>query len=54
MHGSTPSSSPSSSSRSARSWPRKGHQAGDKVKVSSNRGHIKAKAVVTKRIKPGT
>jgi formate dehydrogenase major subunit len=30
----------------------KGIKAGDMVKVSSNRGHIKAKAVVTKRIKP--
>jgi len=30
----------------------KGIQAGDRVKVSSNRGHIKAVAVVTKRIKP--
>jgi anaerobic selenocysteine-containing dehydrogenase len=29
----------------------KGIKAGDKVKVSSNRGHIKAVAVVTKRIK---
>ena len=30
----------------------KGIKAGDKVKVSSNRGYIKAVAVVTKRIKP--
>jgi formate dehydrogenase major subunit len=30
----------------------KGIKAGDMVKVSSNRGQIKAKAVVTKRIKP--
>ena len=30
----------------------KGIQLGDNVKVSSNRGHIVAKAVVTKRIKP--
>ena len=30
----------------------KGIQLGDSVKVSSNRGHIVAKAVVTKRIKP--
>ena len=30
----------------------KGIKAGDMVKVSSNRGYIKAKAVVTKRIKP--
>jgi formate dehydrogenase major subunit len=31
---------------------RAGHRAGDKVKVSSKRGYIKAVAVVTKRIKP--
>ncbi len=30
----------------------KGIKAGDRVKVSSSRGYIKAKAVVTKRIKP--
>ncbi len=30
----------------------KGIKAGDTVKVTSSRGHIKAKAVVTKRIKP--
>jgi len=30
----------------------KGIAHGDKVKVSSNRGHIVARAVVTKRIKP--
>ncbi|WP_163341363.1 molybdopterin dinucleotide binding domain-containing protein, partial [Escherichia coli] len=29
-----------------------GINAGDKVKVSSNRGYIKAVAVVTKRIRP--
>jgi formate dehydrogenase major subunit len=29
----------------------KGIKAGDRIKVSSNRGHIKAVAVVTKRIK---
>ena len=32
-------------------WQREGHPAGDKVKVRSNRGFIKAVAVVTKRIK---
>ena len=32
----------------------KGIAHGDTVKVSSNRGYIKAKAVVTKRIKPLT
>ena len=31
-----------------------GIKAGDRVKVSSNRGYIKAVAVVTKRIKPLT
>ncbi|WP_305087399.1 molybdopterin dinucleotide binding domain-containing protein, partial [Klebsiella pneumoniae] len=31
---------------------RLGHSHGDTVKVSSNRGYIKAKAVVTKRIRP--
>ncbi len=43
----------SSSSRSARSWRRRwASRNGDRVKVSSNRGHITAVAVVTKRIKP--
>ena len=46
-------SSPSSSSRSARRWRKElGVAAGDRVKVSSKRGHIEAVAVVTKRIKP--
>jgi anaerobic selenocysteine-containing dehydrogenase len=44
--------SPSSSSRSARNWRRRrASPGGDKVKVRSNRGFIKAVAVVTKRIK---
>jgi anaerobic selenocysteine-containing dehydrogenase len=47
-----PSCSHRSSSRSARTWPRrKGIANGDRVKVRSNRGFIKAVAVVTKRIK---
>ena len=47
-----PSCSPSSSWRSARSWPRRrASRHGDRVKVWSKRGFIKAVAVVTKRIR---
>jgi formate dehydrogenase major subunit len=48
---STRSRSRSSLLRSAKNWRRKRHPAGVTVKVSSKRGYIKAKAVVTKRIR---